>query len=105
MLVKRLILGTLVAASLGSFTLPAAARTNVDFHVSVAPPPVQYEVVPAPRMGFVWVPGIWEWRSHRHVWVGGHWVRSRPGHVYHRPRWYDHNGRWYFAHGGWRRSY
>jgi hypothetical protein len=103
MTMKKLFLGSLVAVALGSVTLPAAARTNVDLYVNVGPPPAPlYEVVPAPRYGFVWVPGYWDWRGHRHVWVAGHYVRSRPGYVYHTPRYYESGGRWYVAQGGWR---
>ena len=102
--IQKLILGSLVAATLGSFALPAAARTSVDFYLNVAPPAAYYEPAPAPRIGFVWAPGYWDWRGHRHHWVAGHWVRSRPGYVYYHPRWYDNNGRWYLARGGWSRG-
>lgn len=101
MTLRKLILGSLVAAALGSIALPAAARTNVDLYLNFAPPPVRYEYVPAPRYGFVWVPGHWAWRGHRHVWVAGHWVRHRPGY-YHRPaRWVDYGGRWQYVPAGW----
>jgi hypothetical protein len=53
--------------------------------VTVGPPPVVVEgdvaqpapiveVVPArPWVGAVWVPGHWDRRPHRWVWIGGHW--------------------------------
>jgi hypothetical protein len=100
---RKLILGSLVAAALGSFALPAAARTNVDFFVNIGPPPVYHEVVPAYRPGFVWVPGFWDWRYGRYYWVGGHYVRHRPGYYYEPVRWYYRGGRYYRA-GGWRDS-
>ena len=100
MTIKKLILGSLIAATLGSFALPAAARTNV--YLSFAPPPVYYEPVPPPRVGWVWAPGYWDWRGYRHYWVAGHWVRSRAGYVYYAPRWYDSGGRWRLYRGGWR---
>ena len=87
---RKLILGSIVAAAVGSAALPAAARTNVDFYVNIAPPPVYAEAVPVPRAGFVWVPGYWDWRYNRHYWVAGHWVRARPGHYHYAPaRWRD----------------
>ena len=55
--------------------------------MNVAPPPARYEVVPAPRVGFVWVPGYWDWRTNRHYWVRGHYVRERPGYYYHSAGW------------------
>jgi hypothetical protein len=75
----------------------------VGFYVNVAPPAVPYEVIPAPRPGFVWAPGFWDWRYGRYVWVGGHWVRHRPGYYYEPVRWLHQGGRYYRA-GGWRDS-
>lgn len=100
---KKLILGSLVAATLGAAALPAAAHSYVGFYVNVPPPAPRYEVIPAPRYGWAWVPGYWEWRGHRHVWIGGHWVRERPGYVYAPARWVERDGRWYYARPGWSR--
>jgi len=102
--IRKAILGSVVAvATMGGMVLPAAARTSVDLYVNYgAPPPAYYEVTPAPRVGYTWVPGYWDWRGHRHHWVAGHWIRARPGYVYHAPRWYERDGRWHIAQGGWR---
>ena len=99
---KKLIIGSLVAAALGAVALPAAARSNVEFYVNVAPPPVYYEPVPVARAGWVWVPGFWDWRHERHHWVRGHWVRERPGHYYAPARWVAYDGRYYYHRPGWR---
>ena len=40
MTMRKLIVGSLVAAALGSVAIPAAARTNVDFYVNFGPPPI-----------------------------------------------------------------
>jgi hypothetical protein len=98
----KLILGSLVAALVTGATLPAAARTNVDFYVNVAPPPLRYEIVPAPRVGLVWVPGYWNWRHGRHDWVPGRYVRHRPGYYYEPVRWVYRGDRYYYARPGWR---
>lgn len=98
---RKLILGSLVAATLAGISLPAAARANVDFYLNFGPPPPRYEVVPVPRAGFVWVPGYWDWRAHRHHWVKGRWVRYRPGYYYEPVRWVHRGGR-YHRYGGWR---
>ena len=100
---RKLILGSLVAATLAGISIPAAARSNVDFYVNVAPPAARYEVVPAPRRGYVWVPGFWDWRAHRYHWVAGHWIRHRPGYYYEPVRWVYRDGRYYRG-GGWRDS-
>ncbi len=101
MLMRKLLLGSMVAFTLGA-ALPAAAHTNVDLYLNFGPPPARVEYVPAPRVGFVWVPGVWEWRHHRHVWMAGHWVRARPGYYYAPARWVPYGHRWGYYRGGWR---
>ena len=83
---------------------PAQARVHVDVYANVAPPPLRAEVVPAPRRGYVWVPGYWEWPGHRHLWMQGYWVKARPGYHYREPRWVEHGGRWNMQPGGWDRD-
>src|SRR5258707_7771248 len=93
---RKLMLAGLVAATLGSFGVPADARPDVDVVVNVGPPPVRYEVVPAPRVGYVWTPGYWDWRGPRHMWIAGHWVRARHGYYYTPARWVERDGGWQF---------
>jgi hypothetical protein len=99
---RKLIVGSLIAAALGTASIPAAARTEVDFFVNVPPPALRYEPVPAPRAGWVWVPGFWDWRQGRHFWVRGHYVRHRPGYYYEPARWVDEGGRYSYHRPGWR---
>lgn len=99
---RKLIIGGLIAAALGSVSVPATARTSVDFYLNVGPPAVPYEVVPAPRAGWIWVPGYWDWRYNRHFWVGGHWLRHRPGFYYAPASWVENGGRYYYHAPGWR---
>ena len=101
---KKLMTGSLVAAALLAAAPPALARSSVDFYVGFAPPPLRVEYVPAPRVGFVWVPGYWDWRGNRHVWVKGHWEKARPGYRYREPRWEQRDGRWYLERGRWDRN-
>lgn len=96
---RKLILGSIIAATF-AVAMPAAAAVYID----VAPPPLRYEVVPAPRAGWVWAPGFWEWRHGRHLWVPGHWVRERVGFVYAPARWVAYGPRWVFVRGGWHRA-
>ncbi|MGZ5035432.1 MAG: hypothetical protein ACXWGU_05690 [Usitatibacter sp.] len=99
---KKMIVAGMVAAALGSVSFAASARSAVEVFVNVPPPAPIVEVVPAPRVGFVWVPGFWEWRHGHHHWVGGHYVRHRPGYVYEPARWVEQGGRWSYAAPGWR---
>ena len=101
---RKLIIGSLMAAALGSVSLAATARTHVDFVVNVAPPVAPYEVLPAPRVGWVWVPGYWDWRYSRYYWVPGTWVRERRGYYYAPARYVDYGGRWHYGRPGWRDS-
>jgi hypothetical protein len=105
LIVGKLIIGSLAAALMGLAAIPAAARSNVEFFVDVAPPPVRYEVVPAPRLGWVWAPGFWEWRHGRHFWVRGHWVREWRGYLYRPAGWAYDGGRWGYRPGIWVRRW
>ncbi len=69
-----------------------------------APPPPRHEARPRHRRGMAWVPGHWEWRGHRHVWMQGYWVKARNGYHYREPRWVEHGGRWNMQPGGWDRD-
>src|SRR5215469_16536053 len=100
---RKLIIATLAAATLGSIAVPAAAA-YVDVFVDIAPPVAPVEVVPVPRVGYVWVPGVYEWRHHHHEWVAGHWVRARAGYVYHPAEWVQVNGRWHWHEAAWVRT-
>jgi len=102
---RKLIVGSIAAALMGLAAIPAAARSNVELFVDLAPPPVRYEVVPAPRVGWVWAPGFWEWRHGRHFWVAGHWIRERRGYVYRPAGWAYYGGHWGYRPGIWVRPW
>ena len=58
---KALILGLSLAGS--GLLAPVVASAQVGVDITVAPPAPRVEVVPPPRVGFVWAPGYWEWRG------------------------------------------
>jgi hypothetical protein len=80
---------------------PVRARTVVD--IDVSPPPVRVVAVPAPRHGYVWAPGYWQWNGRRHVWVDGRWLRERRGYHYVPAHWEERRGRFHFDDGHWER--
>ncbi len=88
----------MVAASASTFAL---ARTDVDFNISIGPPPAVYEPVPPPRVGYVWAPGYWGWSGHRHIWHKGYWVHERRGYAWAPDHWDHRRDRWYFNRGHW----
>lgn len=101
------ILYTVAAIVIGTAALippEASAQARVDIIIGNAPPPVRYEVIPAPRRGWEWVPGYWNWNGRRHYWIGGHWERVRPGYYFQHPEWQQHNGGWHLNRGGWQRG-
>ena len=98
---RKILLAALAVGSIAVLPLPAAAAFGI--YVDTAPPPPVVEEVPAPRVGFVWAPGYWDWQSNRHVWVKGHWEHDRPGYHYHPSHWEQHEGRWGFEAGHWDR--
>ena len=66
-MIRKTLLATLAVASLSAVAVPLAAA---DTFVRVTPAP-QVAFVPAARHGYVWVPGHFEWRGQRRVFVDG----------------------------------
>ena len=98
---KKTLLGAIVAAGSLMSLVPTAANAQYTAIVSTAPPPPVQEAVPAPRSGYVWAPGYWNYRHHRHAWVRGHWVHGRRGHHYVAAHWEQRGHRWHFEQGHW----
>ncbi|TFW31864.1 YXWGXW repeat-containing protein [Massilia horti] len=99
---RTLTLAALIALGAAAYVpLPSMAANNFSVVVRTAPPPPLYEAVPAPRRGYIWAPGHWEWRGHRHEWVRGYWIAERPGYVYNAPVWYRRDGGWYMEPARW----
>ena len=102
MKMNKLLLAATLASTLGA--MPLASYADIGVAIRVAPPAPRVVAVPAPRPGYVWAPGYWDWRYNRHVWHDGYWVRSRPGYVYAHPEWVQRDGHWVLMRGGWRRG-
>lgn len=91
-------------ATVASLSAPLAqANPNWSIGINIGPPPVRYEPVPVPRVGYLWVPGCWEWQGNRHVWIGGHYIREKHHHHYQPSYWNERGGRWYYTPGRWNR--
>jgi hypothetical protein len=99
---RTLTVAAMIALGAAAFApLPSMAQTDFRVVIGSAPPPPVYERMPAPRHGYVWTPGYWEWHGHRHVWVQGQWLAARPGYAYASPSWHQRDGRWYMEPGRW----
>lgn len=99
---RTTVLCVALGLGLGAATLPAQAQVRIV--VRDAPPPLQVEVAPAARRGYVWAPGYWRWQNRRHVWARGHWERERRGQRFEPARWEQRGDRYQFAPGRWQRD-
>jgi len=97
---RKLLLAALAFSSIGIAPLASAASIYVD----IAPPAPRYEVVPAPRAGYVWQEGYWDWEHGRHHWHKGYWVKEKKGYYWHPSRWEQRDGRWTLEKGRWDRE-
>jgi len=84
-----------LAAAVGfAIAMPALANEYIVRDVTVAPPAPIVEETPAPREGYVWAPGYYDYTQNKHHWNKGHWMRERKGYTYVGPHWVDENGHW-----------
>ena len=81
-------------AAVMALFLFSAVPASAQAYVQIAPPAPRYEVTPQPRRGKPWVPGYWEWRGNRHVWMRGQWVGERRGYMYNQPQWVKRGDPW-----------
>ncbi len=83
-----------------SFTAGAWIDGGASAYPTAAPPPPRNESY-APRRGFVWVAGRWDWKDGKWDWVPGHMERERAGRQWRPGRW-DRDGDHYrFTAGEW----
>jgi hypothetical protein len=82
---------------------PAAAQ-SLNIMIGTPPPAPVYEVVPAPRPGYIWAPGYYRYDAGRYAWTTGRWMPVRPGYRWVNDRW-DHGPQgWYHVAGRWDRD-
>ena len=106
-MLKRTVFTALAAAAVSMSALivptmlkPAAAQ-GIHFVIGTPPPAPVYEVVPAPRAGYVWAPGYYRWEGRRHVWTPGRWLAQRVGYRWVPDRWEHGPNGWYYVAGRW----
>ena len=98
--VKVLIASGFASALMLSSTAVQAA-SNFSVQVNVGPPVPVYEVAPAPRAGYLWAQGYWDYDHGHHVWRKGHWERERHGDRWSEAQWTERDGHWYLNRGHW----
>lgn len=75
---RRIALGLAAGAALVAACFADIAPASAQV-MMLAPPAPVYEVAPAPRVGYLWQAGYWDWQYGRYVWVPGHWVTVARG--------------------------
>lgn len=104
--------GTLVILS-GCTVVPRRRRvrtvivkdaSGVDVvYVQKAPPKPKAEVRPRkPSANAIWVPGHWQWRGSKYVWVSGRWDANPRGRTWVPGHWEKRSRGWVWVSGRWR---
>lgn len=101
---RRNLLALTCATAIAAMAVPLTASGEVGIFLNVAPPPSRYEVIPAPRHGYVWSSGYWNAKGQKHVWQAGHWERERNGYHFTQPAWTQRDNRWELQRGAWNRG-
>lgn len=92
---------TITLGAAASLPLPSIAQTGLSVVIGSAPPAPRFESVPAPRHGYVWAPGFWNWDGNRHIWMSGHWEPARDGYQYQPSQWMRDERGYRLYQGGW----
>ena len=104
MKLRKTLLAAICIGSLAGVSIPLTAVAQSVVYYNAAPPQARYEVVPAPRRGYIWSAGYWDLRGRRHVWRAGHWERVRRGYHMEQPNWVQSGDRWELRRGNWKRG-
>ncbi len=87
----------------GAAVVPTMASAGIGINIDIAPPEPRVEVIPPPRVGYVWAPGYWDYRHNQHVWIGGRYRSERRGYHWAPDHWVQQGPHWHRAPGHWER--
>ena len=72
---------------------PAAAQVGVNLNIGIPMPAPLFEVVPAPRPGYLWQAGYWRGEGEHRFWERGRWQEHRfAEHRFAERRFEEHRG-------------
>src|SRR4051812_26591142 len=60
---KNVALSVLIAMCVSACVVAPPPRRHAIVEVAVRPPAPRLVVVPAPRRGYIWAPGFWQWNG------------------------------------------
>jgi hypothetical protein len=86
-----------VASGISASAVAAGAGMESD----VAPPAPREERAPAPRDGYIWAPGYWDWNGHAYSWVSGRYLYEHRGAHWVPDRWEQAGSHWQHVSGHW----
>jgi hypothetical protein len=98
--IGKALLVTLCLGAAG-FGTSAAALAAPSIEADTAPPPARDERSPAPRDGYVWAAGYWDWSGHAYFWVPGRFIFQRRGAHWVTDRWDQVDSHWRRVAGHW----
>lgn len=99
---KPIIKALVITLCLGAGAIGAgAAFAGAGGEADVAPPPARDERPPAPRDGYAWAPGYWDWSGHAYSWVPGRFIFERRGAHWVPDRWDPVGSHWQHVAGHW----
>lgn len=98
---KRTLLTLALATAFAGSSGAALAASDVAVQLNIGPPAVVYEAAPAPRAGYVWAQGYWDYDHGKHVWRKGHYEKERHGERWVDGKWDEHEGHWSLQRGHW----
>jgi hypothetical protein len=91
----------LIALCLSAGEIGTSSMASAGDGADAAPPPAREERAPAPREGYVWAPGYWDWNGRAYSWVSGHYIFERRGAHWVPDRWDQVGSRWQHVNGHW----
>ena len=97
-LVSKALLATLW---LGAGAIGGSTGAFAGSAPDVATPAARDERAPAPRDGYVWAPGYWEWSGSAYSWVPGRFVYAHRGAHWVADRWDQVGSQWQHVNGHW----
>jgi hypothetical protein len=89
------------AGAIGTSIVAPVACAGTGLDAAASPPPAREERAPAPRDGYVWAPGYWDWNGHAYSWVPGRFIFERRGAHWIPDRWDQVGSHWERVNGHW----
>jgi hypothetical protein len=99
--ISKALLVALGLGAAGTSAVTTVALAGAVMEADAAPPPVRDERPPAPRDGYIWAPGYWDWGGHGYSWVPGRFIFERRGAHWVPDRWEQEGSRWQHVAGHW----